>query len=49
MELFMIYKISPNPSLPKRGKQSKDFSKGERLDTYFLTRGMEKDSLLKGG
>jgi hypothetical protein len=23
----MIYKISPNPSLPKRGKEGEDFAK----------------------
>jgi hypothetical protein len=27
MELLMIYKISPHPSLPKRGKEGEDFAK----------------------
>jgi hypothetical protein len=27
MEMFMIYKISPHPSLPKRGKERGNFSK----------------------
>jgi hypothetical protein len=27
MELFMIYKISPHPSLSKRGKESENFAK----------------------
>jgi hypothetical protein len=31
MELFMIYKISPDPSLPKRGKKRKTLLKrGDR-------------------
>ena len=27
MELLMIYKISPSPSLPKRGKERENFPK----------------------
>jgi hypothetical protein len=27
MELLMIYKISPAPSLPKRGKERENFAK----------------------
>jgi hypothetical protein len=27
MELLMIYKISPNPSLPKRGRERELFAK----------------------
>jgi len=33
MELLMIYKISPNPSFPKRGKERELFAKeGDRKD-----------------
>jgi hypothetical protein len=28
MELLMIYEISPNPSLPKRGKEGEDLAEG---------------------
>jgi hypothetical protein len=29
MELLMIYKISPHPSLLKRGKERENFHRGE--------------------
>jgi hypothetical protein len=35
MELLMIYKISPAPSFPKRGKERGNFAKeGERKSRY---------------
>ncbi len=33
MELLMIYKISPHPSLPKRGKEKENFAKKGREKT----------------
>ncbi len=41
MELLMIYKISPSPSLPKRGKERENFPKKEREKaemTHSITR-----------
>jgi hypothetical protein len=33
MELHLIYKISPHPSFPKRGKERENFAKaGERKE-----------------
>jgi hypothetical protein len=38
----MIYKISPNPSLPKRGKEGEDFAKEGERRGRLCQRGEEK-------
>jgi hypothetical protein len=37
MEAIMIYKISPDPSLPKRGRKEGIFQRGE-IEKRFLQR-----------
>jgi len=39
MELLMIYKISPNPSLPKRGRKERSFPKRGRERELFAKKG----------
>jgi len=44
MELPMIYKISPNPSFPKRGKERGNFAKeGEKKERELFLRGELKN------
>jgi hypothetical protein len=46
----MIYKISPNPSLPKRGKEGEDFAKeGERRGRLCQRGGKKGKTLPKRG
>jgi hypothetical protein len=40
MEAIMIYKISPDPSLPKRGRKEGIYQRGE-IEKSFLQKGSQ--------